>query len=208
MTKPLILVGGGGHCKSVIDIAECAAREIKGILDLPDTVGSKCLSYEVIGTDDDIPKYASGCEFLITLGFIGDPQRRKVLSQLIRNGDGQLAILESPKAHISAYAQVGEGTVICHNVSVNADARIGRNCILNTACNIEHDVVLGDNVHVSTGAMLNGGVYVGSDVFIGSGAVICNGVHITDGCVIGAGCVVTKDIEQQGTYVGVPARKV
>lgn len=208
MAKPLILVGGGGHCKSVIDVAESAGREIKGILDLPEAVGSECLTYKVIGTDDEIPGYVSECEYIITLGFITNPQKRRNLYNMVRKAGGQVGTLQSPLAHVSAYAEVGEGTVICHNVTVNAGARIGRNCILNTASNIEHDVVTGDNVHISTGAMVNGGARIGDEVFIGSGAIICNGVRVADGCVIGAGSVVVKDIEKPGTYVGVPARKI
>ena len=55
--KNLILVGGGGHCKSVIYVAESAGYNILGILDMPEDVGKKVLDYKVIGTDDDIPQY-------------------------------------------------------------------------------------------------------------------------------------------------------
>ena len=48
-TKPLILLGGGGHCKSVIDVAESAGYTILGILDKPELVGNKVLDYENIG---------------------------------------------------------------------------------------------------------------------------------------------------------------
>lgn len=54
MRKPLILVGGGGHCKSVIDVAESAGYEMLGVLDMPEDVGKDVLVYKVIGTDDDI----------------------------------------------------------------------------------------------------------------------------------------------------------
>lgn len=71
MKRPLILIGGGGHCKSVIEVAESAGYEIKGILDMPDEVGKEVLpGHKVIGTDDDIPQYVEECDFIITVGFI------------------------------------------------------------------------------------------------------------------------------------------
>lgn len=208
MEKPLILVGGGGHCKSVIDVAETAGRPIKGILDIPDLYGCECLGYKVIGSDIDIPRYVNDCEYLITLGFITNSDKRRKIQHLIKEVNGQLALLQSPLSHVSSHASVGNGTVVCHKACINAGAHIGENCIINTASNIEHDVTIGDNVHISTGAMVNGGVAIGNDVFIGSGAIINNGVKITDNCIIGAGCVVNKDILVPGTYVGVPARKI
>ena len=72
LAKSLVLVGGGGHCKSVIDAAESAGYVIKGILDLPEYVGNRILDYWIIGTDDDIPQYVSDNDFVVTLGFIKD----------------------------------------------------------------------------------------------------------------------------------------
>ena len=74
--QSLILVGGGGHCKSVIDVAESAGYNILGILDMPEDVGKKVLDYKVIGTDDDIPQYVDKAEFVITVGFIKNPTTR------------------------------------------------------------------------------------------------------------------------------------
>lgn len=71
--NPLILLGGGGHCKSVIDVAESAGYTILGILDKPELVGTKVLDYEIIGTDDAIPQYVDKAEFLITVGQIKSP---------------------------------------------------------------------------------------------------------------------------------------
>ena len=71
MNKPLILIGGGGHCKSVIEAAESAGYSILGILDMPEDVGNEVLpGYKVIGTDDDIPTYVDQAEFVITVGSV------------------------------------------------------------------------------------------------------------------------------------------
>ena len=76
MINQLILVGGGGHCKSVLEAAESAGYSILGVLDMPEEVGKKILSTKVIGTDDDIPAYVDKAEFVITVGFIKNPAVR------------------------------------------------------------------------------------------------------------------------------------
>ena len=206
MHKPLILLGGGGHCKSVIEAAESAGLNIMGILDRQEEVGKKVLCYEVIGTDDDIPYYIYKAEFVITVGFIKSTEVRIKLYNKVKDVGGTLATIVASTAHVSKYATIGEGTVILHGAMVNAGATIGRNCIINTAANIEHDVVIGDQCHISTGAFVNGGCHIGENVFIGSNSVVANGLTITDNTIIGAGSVVCKDITEDGLYVGNPTR--
>lgn len=205
--KPLILVGGGGNCKSVIDAAESIGREIKGILDLPQYFGEDCLGYRIIGTDSDIPMYIEECEFIVTIGFITNPEHRVQLHKHIAEAGGTFGTVIASTAHVSQHAEIAPGTAVLHNANVNAGAKIGKGCIINTGANIEHDVHIGDYTHISTGAMVNGDCKVGRSTFIGSGAVIANGVSIADNVTVGAGAVVCSDITEKGTYVGVPARK-
>lgn len=206
--KPLILIGGGGHCKSVIEAAESTGREIKGILDLPEYLGSDCLGYKVIGNDSDMSKFVDECEFVVTLGFIKNPGPRIRLHHLIEKSGGKLATVIASTARVSKHAQIGDGTVILHHASVNAGATIGKGTIINTAANIEHDAFIDDYSHVSTGAMVNGDCTVGKSCFIGSGSVVANGISIADECVVGAGSMVYKDIDASGTYAGTPARRI
>lgn len=203
--KNLILVGGGGHCKSVIDVAESAVYNILGILERPEEVGKKVLDYEVIGIDDDMAKYADQAEFIVTVGQIKSPDLRNKLHKMLADAGCRLATIISPTAHVSKYATIGEGTVVMHQAVVNADARIGKGCIINTFANIEHDVVIGDYCHISTGAMVNGGCEIGNDCFIGSQSVLANGVSVCDGCVVSAGAFVLKPIKEKGVYMGNPA---
>ena len=91
MQKPLILVGGGGHCKSVLEAAESAGYSILGVLDMPEEVGKEILSTKVIGTDDDIPAYVDKAEFVITVGFIKNTDIRIKLSNKIKDAGGNLA---------------------------------------------------------------------------------------------------------------------
>lgn len=191
-TKPLILLGGGGHCKSVIDVAESVGYTILGILDKPELVGTKVLGYEIIGTDDDIPQYVDKAQFVITVGQIKSPAIRQKLDGLIKQAGGKLATIVASDAYVSKYATLGEGTVVMHKAFVNAGAKIGRNCIINTMANIEHDCEIGDFCHISTGVMVNGDTKVGKNTFVGSGSVLYNGIEVKEDSIIPAGTVVRK----------------
>lgn len=204
--KKVILIGGGGHCKSVIDVAKSSGYCIYGIIERPECRSPNVLDYPIIGTDDDIPNYINDAEFIITVGQIKNSDLRIKLDTIIKKVGGQLATIVASTAHVSDYASVGEGTVVMHYAIINADARVGRNCIINTHSNIEHDVSIGDFCHISTGAIVNGHCQIGNRVFVGSGAIIANGVSVCDDCIIGAGAIVTKSILQKGTYIGNPAR--
>lgn len=203
--KPLILIGGGGHCKSVIDVAESAGYTILGILDRPEEVGKKVLDYKVIGTDDDMVKYVDQAEFIVTVGQIKSPDLRIKLHKMVEQVGGKLATIVASSAHVSKYAQLGAGTVVMHQIVVNADAKIGKGCIINTFSNIEHDVVIGDYCHISTGAMVNGECKVGERCFIGSQSVLANCISVGEEIIIGAGSVVRKSISEKGIYAGNPA---
>ncbi len=203
--KPLVLVGGGGHCKSVIEAAESAGYNILGVLDMPEEVGKTILSTTVIGTDDDIPAYVDKAEFVITVGFIKNPATRIKLYNRIKEAGGKLATVVASSAYVSKYAEIGDGTVVMHHAFVNAGAKVGNNVILNTFTNIEHDTEIGDQCHISTGTMVNGECKVGKNCFIGSQSVLANCITIGDDIIVGAGSLVRKSISEKGIYSGNPA---
>lgn len=205
MNKPLILVGGGGHCKSVLEAAESAGYQILGVLDMSENVGKEVLSTKVIGTDDDIPSYVDKAEFVITVGFIKNPSIRIKLYNKIKEAGGKLTTIIASTAYVSKYAEIGEGTVVLHQAFVNAGARVGKNVILNTATNIEHDAVIGDHCHISTGTMVNGECKVGERCFIGSQSVLANCITVEDDIIVSAGSFVRKSISEKGIYAGNPA---
>ena len=205
MTKNLILVGGGGHCKSVTEAAESAGYNILGVLDTPENVGKQVLAYSIIGTDDEIPLYVDKAEFVITVGFIKNPATRIKLYNKVKDAGGKLATIIASTAHVSKYSTIGEGTVVMHQAFVNAGAHIGANCIINTFCNIEHDAQIGDQCHISTGTMVNGDCKVGDRCFIGSQSVLANSITIDEDIIVGAASFVRKSISEKGIYSGNPA---
>lgn len=211
MTKPtLILVGGGGHCRSVIDVIEAEGKwSIGGVLDREELVGQVVLGHRIIGTDAMIPELADlGHHFLITAGQVKDPGLRMRLHGLVEKAGGSLATVVSPLARSATGAVLGVGTVVCHFAVVNSDAQVGMNCIVNTGALVEHDARVGDHCHIATGAIVNGGCVVGARSFIGSRAVLVQAARVGENCVVGAGAVVLKDVGNAATVVGQPAREL
>ncbi len=210
MKKPIILIGGGGHCISCIDVVEQTELfEIIGILDIPEKVGSKVLDYPVIGTDDDIEKFTEKCrDFLITVGQIKSSNVRQKLSDKVKTAGGNLPVIISPNAYVSKHAASDEGTIIMHHVLVNAGSKIGKGCIINSKALIEHEASIGDYCHISTAACINGQVNIGSNSFIGSNTVVGNNISIAENTLVAAGSQILKNITTPGVYIGNPLRKI
>ena len=173
MKEEVILIGGGGHCKSCIDVIEReSCYTIAGIVDMPEKQQENVLGYPVIGTDADLAELIKTFHnVLITLGQIKSPARRKGLFDDLKQMGARFPVIQSPLAYVSRHAQVAEGTIVMHHALINAGASVGRNCIINTKALVEHDAVIEDDCHISTGAVVNGGVTIGRGSFFGSGAV-------------------------------------
>lgn len=188
VNKEIILIGGGGHCKSCIDVIEAEGKyRIAGILDTPEMHGNKILGYEVIGSDADLPRLIKKFDhFLITVGQIKSFKKRKQLFEMVKKAGAKLSTIVSPNAYVAGSAKIEEGTIVMHHAVVNASAAVGKNCIINTKALIEHDAIIGNHCHISTASVINGNVQVGEGVFFGSGAISVQGSIIPDGSFVRA----------------------
>ncbi|GGD41448.1 acetyltransferase [Malaciobacter pacificus] len=168
--EKIILIGGGGHAHSVIDVIEQENKyEIVGIIDVKENIGKKVLGYEVIACDDDLESIYKTCKnAVITIGHIKSNTLRKKLYEKAKEIGFNLPVIISPLAYVSKHSLIEESTVIMHHALINANAKVGKNCIINTKALIEHDVIVEDNCHISTASVLNGAVKVLENTFYGS----------------------------------------
>lgn len=196
MKPSLVLVGGGGHCRACIDVLEQEGRySIAGIVDRPEKLGQEIFGYEIFATDDDLPSLAERYHhFLITVGQIKNPYKRKSLFLSLKELQTVLPAVISPLAYVSVHAKIGEGTIVMHHAVVNAGAEIGRNCIINSKGLVDHDAIIFDHCHISTGAVINGGVRIGEGTFMGSNSTCRENVEIGENCLIGAGIFVSSSV--------------
>ena len=189
MSDPLLLIGCGGHARSLIDVVESSGQwDIFGLVGLPEQVGEEVLGYSVLGSDHDLPSLRQKCSnALLAVGQIGLSSDRKRLALELERLQFKVPVVISGQSYVSSYAELGAGTSVGHGVIVNASAKIGRHCILNSNALIEHDVLIGDYCHISTGVMVNGGIKIGSGSFVGSGSVLREGLELPCNTVISAG---------------------
>jgi sugar O-acyltransferase (sialic acid O-acetyltransferase NeuD family) len=191
--KEIILIGGGGHCRSVIDVIEQEGRfEIAGIVDKPELLGSNVLGYSVIGNDSDLGSLSKKYQYaLITVGQIKSPLLRIRLFNLAMESGFTLPSIISPNAYVSQHASIGSGAIVMHKALINANTTIGDNCIINSKALIEHDCLISKHCHISTNTTINGGVTVKPGCFIGSGAITKESITIDENSFIKAGSLVT-----------------
>jgi len=190
--KEIILIGGGGHCKSVIDVIEHdGSFKIIGIVDKSNLIGTNVLGHEIIASDDDLSKLAKKHKYaIVSIGQIESPILRIQLYDTAIKAGFILPSIISPNAYVSKYAKLGSGTIIMNHAVVNANASIGDNCIVNTKALIEHDCSISNHCHISTNATINGGATIESGCFIGSNSTTKELAKITKNSFIKAGSLV------------------
>ena len=200
MSESIILIGGSGHAKVIIDCIRSAGADVFGVLDDSILAETRVHGVPVLGKTDEYDKYCDH-PFLMAIG------NNKIRRALAEKMNVKWATVVHPRAVVSDSANLGEGTVVMPNAVINADAIVGRHCIINTGAVVEHDNLLGDYVHISPNAVLGGTVTVGDGTHIGLGACVRNNMNICGDCTIGVGAAIVKNIAEPGIYVGVPARR-
>jgi sugar O-acyltransferase (sialic acid O-acetyltransferase NeuD family) len=200
----ILLIGGGGHCRSCIDVIESGSNyQIAGIVQPTIEDVSPVMGYPILGTDADLSELLKKTEnTLITIGQIKSYASRQRLYVSLKNLGAKLPVISSPNAYCSRHSWIDEGTIVMHGSTVNAHARIGANCIINSHALVEHDVEIAEHCHVSTGARINGGVRIGKGCFIGSGSILKEYITIGEDVVIGAGQIVMKDVPSGSILTG------
>ena len=205
----IVLIGGGGHSKVVLDAAICAGVEIHGFVD--DDADAPILRMRgcpvCVGVFGDVTSHTgcrAGCRAMLAIGDLG--LRARLIERL---GDVDFAsAIVHPSAVVAGGASIALGVFVGPGAIVNVGAKICSHGIVNSGAIVEHDVRVGINAHVGPRAVLGGGVVVGDHTLIGIGATVLPGVKIGSGVVVGGGCVVVEDVEDGVVVVGVPGRVV
>lgn len=201
----LLIIGASGHGKVVADIAMKMNKwsEIS-FLDDNESLDS-VMGCKVLGGTELVLRFID--EYDVFVG-IGNNQIRKKIQDMLILNNVQLPILVHPTAIIATQVKIGQGTVIMAGTVINSCTEIGVGTIINTGVTIDHDNIIEEYVHISPGAHLAGNVRVGKESWLGIGSLISNNITLVENCNIGAGAVVIKNIDQKGTYIGVPVRRI
>ncbi len=193
--RKVLLYGGGGHAKVIIDCLWDSGYAVQGIFDDNPMLKS-------IAGIDIIGSYSSLIfpELPIIIS-IGDNAIRKKIAQSVSHTPGfsvHPSVLQSPSA------QICQGCVLIHGAIIQADVQLGVYCIVNTGASVDHDCVVGDYVHIAPHATLCGNVKVGEGSHIGAGATVIQGIKIGRWVTVGAGTVIIRDVPDYAVIVGNP----
>ena len=214
--KRILLIGGGGHCHSVLDSLSGGGRFEKiGIVardsaNYKELKNNRLVADYLVGVDADLPKLFS-CGWnnaFVTLGSIGNPIGRKKIYELLRRIGFQIPSIIDETAIVSNKASIGLGVFVGKKAVINVSSTIGDCAIINTGAIVEHDCAVGGFSHVSPGAIICGQVNIGENSHIGAGATVRQGIRIGENVLIGAGSVVVKDIPDNAMAYGNPCKVV
>jgi sugar O-acyltransferase (sialic acid O-acetyltransferase NeuD family) len=201
----IIVLGGGGHAKVLIESLQLLGRNVIGFTDLdarPPILGVPCL-----GEDLKILSYSPEEILLVNgLGSTADNAKRKQIYQAFTRKGYRFASIIHPSAIISPNVELGEGVQVMAGVVIQAGTSIGNNTIINTRASVDHDTKIGEHVHIAPGVVLSGGITIQDEAHLGTGAVVIQGLTIGKRSIVGAGAVVIKDVLEGTKVAGVPAK--
>lgn len=201
----MILIGYSGHAFVVYGIFHSAGKKINGYCDMAEKESNPFkLSY--FGKEDS----ATALDAIKKHGYfiaVGDNTIRKKIYEgladknfVTGNAIHNSAIIDS------SVIMSADGIMVAAHVTINPLANIGTGAICNTGCIIEHECIVGEFAHIGPGAVLCGNVSIGNGTFVGANAVIKQGIIVGSNAMIGAGAVVVKDVPDNVTVVGIPAK--
>ncbi len=211
MGREILVIGAGGHCRSVIDtLLDTYDRLSIGIIDNKKSKGDKVLGVDIVGNDNDIEEfYRSGTRLaFVAIGGVGNPIARvKLFNRLLDIGFEIPSIIDKT-AIVSKHTKIPAGVFIGKGALVNAEARIGKGVIINTGVIVEQQASIGDFAHISPGAVICGESTIKDFTHIGAKSVIRQRLTIGSNTLIGLGSVVVTDINDNVTAYGCPCMEV
>jgi sugar O-acyltransferase (sialic acid O-acetyltransferase NeuD family) len=210
MNLPVLIVGGGGHAKVLIEALRLCSITILGIIDADAAkIGIEVSGIRIIGDDKVTSGYKPETILLVNgIGSVRLPKIRTAVFEKFKATGFTFATIIHPSAVVASDVVLGEGAQIMAGVVIQPGCIIGADTIVNTRASIDHDCKIGDHVHLAPGVVLSGGVKVGTGVHIGTGTTVIQGVSIGENCLVGAGSVIVNDIPSDAEVMGVPAKKM
>ena len=201
----MIIIGYSGHAYVIVDALNSRNIEPFGYMDC-NAKPSNPYDIDYLGDDRDpaLMKYLDVANWIIAVG--DNVTRREIFERITAQKGVVPGIVTHASSYVASNVEIGAGTFVAANATINPLALIGKCVICNTCSLVEHDCIVGDYSHIGPGAILLGSVSIGSSCMIGAGAVVRQGITIGHGAIIGAGSVVVSDVPAGATVMGNPSK--
>ena len=214
---PLVIFGSSGISKEVAFLVEdinwhspVEIFDFMGFVESdPEMVGKKSSIYEIVSCDDDFATFAAGFPILGVVLPIGFPKlKRKIFTTVLADMKN---VVFPNLIHPSVSVQretldIGVGNIITAGVRLTTSIKIGNFNLFNLNSTVGHDVVIEDFCVINPVATISGGVTIENDVLVGTGANVLQNITLKARSTIGAGAVVSKEVPEDTTVVGIPAK--
>jgi sugar O-acyltransferase (sialic acid O-acetyltransferase NeuD family) len=206
----IVIIGAGGFAREVRQLIDDINQDrqsynLIGFLDgNSDRHGQIMQELPVLGGLDWLEQHL---DTVAVIGIGNPPAKRRIALELEGMGVSS-PVLVHPRATVGRWVAMGAGTLICAGNILTTDIRLGKHAILNLDCTVGHDAILEDYVTVAPGVHISGNVTVQEGTDLGTGSSIVQGIRIGSWSIIGAGAVVSKEIPDNVTAVGVPAKPI
>lgn len=205
MSKPVLMIGSGGHASVLLDVLQEQRVDILGYVDPRAAMSGGFALLQHWTADEDVLQHApEDIELVLGIGSLPGNGLRKKMYDKFKALGYRFRTVVADSAVVSPSAVLDEGVQLMPGCVVNAHAHIGCNSIINTRASIDHDCKVGAHNHVAPGAVLCGTVRTGAQVHVGTSACVIQAVSIGNDVVVGAGATVTSDVPEHMTVY--PAR--
>ena len=168
---------------------------------------SNILGSTVVGSLSYLEKFSESCNDVDLVISIGDPKtRNKIVDKLYESGGFGFPGIIHPLAFVPDDVSLGKGVIIYPNTTIDPSVIISDFVFINKNVSIGHDTTIGQYSVISPGSSIGGNTNIAKSVFVGMGAQIIQGLDIGENSTVGAGAVVLKNVPENVTVVGCPAR--
>lgn len=206
--KKILIAGSGGFAKEVLCIIkDCGLMtSFLGFIE-PDSIIKKGnIPSEVLGFPVFPYSFVDTNIHSVSIGIGESKIREKILTEL--PNDTEYISLIHPNVVISDWVNIGKGAIICAGCILTSDITIGDFVQLNLNTTIGHDCEIENFFTTAPNVNISGNCRIGEHVYFGTASCTKQGLTINSNITIGMGSVVTKNLTDEGIYVGIPAKKL
>jgi sugar O-acyltransferase (sialic acid O-acetyltransferase NeuD family) len=208
--QEVVIYGAGGFGREVLEILKSQNNiekrwVILGFVDDTISQGKLINGFPVLG---NIKWFSNNHNNVGCLVAIGDPRSKYPIIKELKKYNVSFVNAIHPSVIMSDFVEIGNNVIICAGCILTVNIKLGSHIILNLCSTVGHDVIIEDYCSIMPSVKINGNSHIKEGAYLGSGATLIQNVSVGNWSIIGAGAVVVKDIPDNVTAIGMPAKPI